>query len=367
MTNAHCLPSKIVSAKNCSDKILTVFRKRSKSNDLGEIEIVKAKCQKILEHYPSELNARRNIKDYAFIKLDRKLNLTQVMLSSEGVPTNENYTIWSVRSKNLYKSSLVSHVCRSIEKNYITPQYRSPYSSIVSFKDCQIEASHAGSPIIDEKGSVRAMVTGGNEELLKELGTITGDHKLGVALNFACLATNAPGIDNLFDDSHCEPLSFEEAEKLRINEMNQELKNKREFELREWSFFNGNDLYQWKLLKEGSNWITVPDCIKNEKTFRKEYGRFLHLFPKKEASERLKVKVWKNYGNPMINRNLQNEYISIMAEGYAVINIFPKVQLKKTQSELKFSIFESNLLDFLGREIFVRDDLSLSFCPATDK
>ncbi|MBK7845603.1 MAG: hypothetical protein IPJ71_18315 [Bdellovibrionales bacterium] len=154
MTNKHCVEN----VTDCAEELAFRFPDTSES----------AQCQKILKISEFPLKDKNKlitqVPDYAIILLDRKLTAKALPLSQDGLVAKSPITIrkaWSTgnRSYEMRESS-----CETGVPNPFTIHYTAPTSPVISLFGCLAQHGVSGSPVLNSKGEVAAILSDGIDE-----------------------------------------------------------------------------------------------------------------------------------------------------------------------------------------------------------
>ena len=158
MTNRHCLPDGIISkvTTECKKSIQIFFA------EMGSFPAEKVGCKKVrsFSGSPNALNVATL--DYAFLELDRSVSRKALTVSHEGVFAGEKLTFWRV--DGLVESAIRKDQCETIYQSLLFPFTNSSDAPVSTFDHCLAEHGNSGSPLMNSKGEVVAILEGMNNE-----------------------------------------------------------------------------------------------------------------------------------------------------------------------------------------------------------
>ena len=184
-TNQHCLP-KLNSPNNnmdCSQSIQALFP------TVGQKKAETIKCKRILSF--SEGPSSENVAnlDYAFLELESSLSRKPFTIDHEGIKEHQKLTFW--RIDGMLKSSIRKDNCSAIYNSLLFPFTNTKTSPVITLKNCLAEHGNSGSPLLNSKGHVVAILEGMNNEknvtFFKEKFKPAKLQNIIKASNFACI------------------------------------------------------------------------------------------------------------------------------------------------------------------------------------
>ena len=145
--------------------------------------------------------------DVSFLKLKKKLTYRrQASVSRDGVSSNKDYTAWLVDQVDASTAIIRRSTCTALHGTYINPLAVNDSSPNLVFADCGFKETNSGSPVLDSKGRVRAIISTGISTKLRDYLGSTGLllkplREMVHATNFAC----APTLENsdVLDEREC--------------------------------------------------------------------------------------------------------------------------------------------------------------------
>lgn len=191
MTNKHCVEN----VRNCAEDLAFRFPGTNES----------AQCQKILKISEFQLEDRKGrstqAPDYSIILLDRKLTAKSLPLSQEGLLARSPITIrkaWSTGNRSV---EMKEHSCETGAPSVLARNYTTPTSPNISLIGCGVKSGVSGSPILNLKGEVAAIVSLGPKTdgtmSPSNQGTVTTDFnpkEFAVATNISCVEYSSLGL-----------------------------------------------------------------------------------------------------------------------------------------------------------------------------
>ena len=184
-TNQHCLPK--VNATNnsmdCGQTIQALFP------TVGKKKAETIKCKRILSF--SEGPSSENVAslDFAFLELESSLSRRPFTIDRGGIKEHQKLTFW--RIDGMLKSSIRKDSCSAIYNSLLFPFTNSTTSPVITLKNCLAEHGNSGSPLLNSKGHVVAILEGMNNEknvnFFKEKFKPAKLENIIKASNFACI------------------------------------------------------------------------------------------------------------------------------------------------------------------------------------
>lgn len=215
-TSSSCLPNILrLGGQDCSKDVFFFFPKTA--NRPAE----RMGCVKVLQI--SQLEGRDPVlwrDDVSFLQLSNDILFRRhTSIIRDGVGNNKQFTAWMVDQQGDFSATIKKANCESVHNTYINPLVTNESSPNLIFADCPITNGGTGGPILDIRGKVRAMVSTGIEQKLREYLESTGLLFQGLkemvhATNFAC----APTVDDddQLDDRECmKDLNYSRVDEIR--------------------------------------------------------------------------------------------------------------------------------------------------------
>jgi hypothetical protein len=198
--------------------------------------------------------------DYAIIKLDQKiLDRKPLERATKALENLEQTRIYRVQmdgeKTGHYDGSQGVLQCSVSYSTFLYPGINSPFSPLMTFGDCAIQAGNSGSPILNSEGKIAAMIQGylslkEDTELHKEIQASLLDDsfgQVGVGTQIQCME----GIEGLAP-SQCNS----------VPDLNSQ--TPKEF-LAHFSRFNEKELLPG--MPVGHRWIEVPQLKERQRRF----------------------------------------------------------------------------------------------------
>lgn len=184
-TNQHCLP-KVNSTNNnmdCGQSIQALFPA------VGQKKAEAIKCKRVLSF--SEGPSSENVAnlDFAFLELESSSSRKPFIIDHGGIKEHQKLTFW--RIDGMLKSSIRKDNCSAIYNSLLFPFTNSTTSPVITLKNCLAEHGNSGSPLLNDKGNVVAILEGMNNEknvnFFKEKFKPAKLENIIKASNFACI------------------------------------------------------------------------------------------------------------------------------------------------------------------------------------
>lgn len=205
LTNRHCIPQYFIDdTKNITNKMFAIFSILEKQKNVA-IEIKEIISLSTELYSINKYNSVFSM-DYAFLRLNKKISAKPLELSRKGLPSELPLYVISINPIKLEGAiggEMVLRLCSVIYNTIAIPSFNNEFRPVSSFTDCDIVSGNSGSPAIDEKGKVRAIING--------TSTNSSVHHLAFGNNMACV--HVPKELNLTNElnSECEILPDSEA------------------------------------------------------------------------------------------------------------------------------------------------------------
>ena len=190
-TSTSCLPSLMrLENQNCNRDIFFFFPKTINS---GAVE--RRGCQKVLKVSDLETDNPTLWKDdLAFLSLNKSIPRRSLFPTREGMSNKSSLTMWSIDQVDDYFSLVRRDICEVVHNTYFNPLAVNEYSANMTVAGCKFKRGNSGSPLIDDTGLVRAVVTTTADQRLIDYvnasGLLTAPLKpIQNAINFACAPT----------------------------------------------------------------------------------------------------------------------------------------------------------------------------------
>lgn len=213
MTNKHCVEK----SSDCSEDLAFKFPATGES----------AQCEKLLAVSQYALDNGGKIAivpDYAIIQLDRKLNAQPLKLSQEGLPFESAVNVrkaWKMSSRSI---EMREEKCSTGTTDWMVSDYKGATSPNISLYGCNVIGGNSGSPILNTKGEVAAIVQIGPKGEGLSFPSIPGlDAKdfdidtFAVGTNLACIKNPELGLDH--PAAGCEVVTGGEASRPKFSDM----------------------------------------------------------------------------------------------------------------------------------------------------
>jgi hypothetical protein len=186
-TNQHCLPEINLTKKviDCGQSIKVLFP------SVGQKKAEIIKCKKILSF--SETATTNNVAnlDFAFLELESSLSRRPFVIDHNGIKEHQKLTFW--RIDGMVQSSIRKDTCSAIYNSLLFPFTNSTTSPVITLRNCLAEHGNSGSPILNDKGKVVAILEGMNNEknikFFKEKFKPTKLENIIKASNFSCITS----------------------------------------------------------------------------------------------------------------------------------------------------------------------------------
>lgn len=198
MTNDHCVNS--IPAESCSGVIFAHFS-----------DNVHRGCKRIsIRSHQTGINS----KDYAVIELDAPIvDRKPLHLSRRGFNNLESATLYSVQAgyspiSKTYDGQQVKRICQASYSTMMGVNIASSREPLMSFGDCAIQAGNSGSPVINDEGSVGAIVQGFLSVKGDEFSETLKKHLLDSSYGQVAIATQTRCMPELvgMPSRACEPV-----------------------------------------------------------------------------------------------------------------------------------------------------------------
>lgn len=152
LTNKHCVPSNMRLSQSCKDEVSFLFATKN-----GESQ--KYECDKLVstnESTPGDVNSL----DYAIFSLKKKTGRKPLKLSKGTVEDKDS--LWIVKVDNQVKSFVNREKCTVKFNSLAFPFSGSGDSKVLTFTGCNTEPGNSGSPLLNSKGEIAAILEGRN-------------------------------------------------------------------------------------------------------------------------------------------------------------------------------------------------------------
>ena len=202
-TSSSCLPNILkLSDQDCSQDVFFFFPKTA--NRPAE----RASCNKVsLVSSNDEKDPILWRDDIAFLNLSRPLpSRRHAQIIREGIQNNKDYIVWMIDQQGEYTSIVKRANCSGLHNSYVNPLAVNESSPGMLMADCQLTPSASGSPVIDSRGKVRAMISRSIDRNLRRYLESTGLliqslKEMAHATNFACAPT--PSDNEMLEEREC--------------------------------------------------------------------------------------------------------------------------------------------------------------------
>ncbi len=184
-TNQHCLPEVNLTKKDmdCGQSIKVLFPM------IGQKKAETIKCKKILSFSENSTSDNVTSLDFAFIELESPLDRKPFTIDHNGIKEHQKLTFW--RIDGLTQSFIRKDTCSAIYNSLLFPFTDSPTSPVITLKNCSAEHGNSGSPILNDKGNVVAILEGMNNQknavFFKEKFKPAKLENIIKTSNFACI------------------------------------------------------------------------------------------------------------------------------------------------------------------------------------
>jgi len=296
MTNSRCIREYVAEQKSCSGLIEIIFPETRYSHT------ERVGCAQVL--YSSELDRLENAvsPEYALIHLTRKASRRALDISAQGI-SNEPLRVARVNpvaTGSYSQGELEMVTCEPVYKPWVLPQADNAFSPVSIFAGCEMVGAHAGSPMIDNAGRVRAIIQARTPQTPDGAPSDTAQDKfenLSVAANLACL--KAPGTDpTKLSPSCAADLSETKTAFLRgqlPDHARMQARAQVQLEANKWSA-RKDHFVQWNIKNlEDSQLLTLtPGCFHAANTHGNWLREYSSLgFYKKEAQRVFEIPGWE--------------------------------------------------------------------------
>lgn len=178
-TSSHCVPTDIFQKMGTSQ--IKVIFPRTSTFPGEHIYVTEIK-------FNSEVSKENKLNsyDYAFLKLAHSTTRPSIRISKEGLPDKTTWTITSAQIDSNSSNGLLikqeSKFCETTYASVVDPLYNDPSYPFAYFKNCDVVGGNSGSPVLDENGHARAILSNGKS---REAGPFIKN--FGIAHNFNCI------------------------------------------------------------------------------------------------------------------------------------------------------------------------------------
>lgn len=201
VTNGHCIPQDLeANGSSCANRMWINF-----ADETGHPEFDKqVGCKQVLFR---RKDGGLNGADYAYIQLERAVNRPVLRQSQAGFENNKRYHLHKINPIHPPEGQLDSMPdgmrgqmqkvdCLSLYDSAIFSQRLDARSQTSFFVDCQVLSGNSGSPLLDDQGSVRGVISAfEKKDLLRQsldkygstVPSLDEIADLNVGSNFACL------------------------------------------------------------------------------------------------------------------------------------------------------------------------------------
>ncbi len=190
-TSTSCLPSLMrLENQTCSRDIFFFLPKTFNSTS-----IERRGCSRVLKVSQLETDNPTLWKDdLAFLSLDQPVNRRSLFPTRDGMSNKSNLTMWSVDKMDEHFALIRRDTCEVVHNSYFNPLAINEYSSGMTVAGCKFKTGNSGSPLIDDQGLVRGVVTTTADQRLTDYvnasGLLTAPLKpIQNATNFSCAPT----------------------------------------------------------------------------------------------------------------------------------------------------------------------------------
>lgn len=156
LTSSSCLPKTLrVPGLNCSANIFAIFPKTTfhKKQVARCAQVVSSDTNE--ETDPALWNS-----DYAFIKLNTRLNRRVLKVSRNGLKEDTPYRSYKVDFENDYDASQKLSYCFPVYDTYANPFSTQKFSPLVTVRECENISGNSGAPVIDFSGDIVGVFSG---------------------------------------------------------------------------------------------------------------------------------------------------------------------------------------------------------------
>ena len=267
MTNKHCIRGIV---GDCSSSLRVLFPMSV------EFHAETAICSEILN-----TSVDGSGLDFAIIKLSVPINRDPVGISHQGI--HQGFLLRNPRIEVLpgagLQGELRSTSCRVIQDTVLVPSFDNDLAPLGTISDCEISPSNTGSPLLDSKGKVRAIIQGSfGKNFGPEFQTsmLEAPQVVQSAGNLACIPTPLDSPNTKISESCQIRPSLDINQNLRqaLEKLDQQIQQEFAPYLQSWP--EKSDLFEWVvgpvLQNDGEQiYIPKPKCYVTKQSWLKEY------------------------------------------------------------------------------------------------
>jgi hypothetical protein len=190
-TSTSCLPSLMrLENQSCVRDVFFFFPKTFNSSS-----IERRSCNRVLKVSQLETDNPTLWKDdLAFLSLSEPINRRSLFPTREGMTNKSSLTMWSVDKMDEQFALIRRDTCEVVHNSYFNPLAINEFSAGMTVAGCKFKNGNSGSPLIDEQGLVRGVVTTTADQRLIDYvnnsGLLSAPLKpIQNATNFSCAPT----------------------------------------------------------------------------------------------------------------------------------------------------------------------------------
>ncbi len=190
LTNSHCISDEVRQKPELASQVMKLMFPTTLTRSEQTVAISDVlQYSDISFSTPSAVGKKP---DYALLRLKNAISeRLPLVLSQDGFADELPFQMYSVTPMSKYAIIGLLEVkkCQTMMHSAAQPSYSNPFTSIVSFSDCQVKHGNSGSPMVDFSGKVRGIVHAGYEDsstIAKNFGMARGD-PLSLGTNLACV------------------------------------------------------------------------------------------------------------------------------------------------------------------------------------
>lgn len=352
-TNQHCIPDSVKKGSSCQNIIKMNFIK----NDQLEEEIIG--CKKLV-NISGPLNNKNLGPDIAVFELEKKSLRTPLTVNPTGLKDKDYVTIYKINpNKSKDESAVVEKIlCPAIQNSIINLQFNQNNSSVFTFYPCQMESGNSGSPALNNKGEVVAIMNAiSDTSYLKQTYSYLKSipENISHGTNSKCLKQPSlchEEFNNTSESQLLNEMNRSNNEILRKNvksEVFQEIEKLHEESEKflQWNIdtLNATEI-QFKETGLVASFTLIPHCVS---------------YPQKSID--------KNK-NQFKNRIITKHYNTTLIEAFSKLSPYLKIEneLKKSNKKISVDMIPANLIkeNFPIKVKFENGselNINLPFCP----
>lgn len=195
VTNSHCIPEDLkVRGASCKNRIWLTFPSFPGRPDFDR----QARCQEMLFVSDIEDENGEARPDFAFFRLEKRMNRPPLSLSRAGFSDGEQVTITAVDPSFVNRvatGSMHTMKCKTVYGSEFLPAGAQQLADLMVFSDCKVIKGNSGSAIRAADGSLRGVIqaffnTNGTADRLRKRGIQLVDgtiDNINVGTSMACL------------------------------------------------------------------------------------------------------------------------------------------------------------------------------------